>query len=185
MTEESYEPFVEFTQGFKDKFNNKKENEPVAQEELVTSKLDDIIITTDEPVVDPLSKPLCVNDCGRKSSKNSKFCRKCNKDAEEKKEDNDYNEYVLENKDKIVNSMLSFHLSAYITLQMAAKFSEINLEGLPDKLLEQRDAITPIYEQIYDEYGPEELKNLISPLYLLAFVSLGHVGSAYIEGKKK
>lgn len=123
--------------------------------------------------------------CERKVKSFGETCRKCKKQAQVEEEEKKKEEFKVSNKEKVVNALFGMQLAVYLNIEMISSFWNVDLKGLPQDLIEQRDIIMSQYNLIYDEYGPETLMEQVGPVYALALMSAGQIGSRYVNNKKK
>lgn len=123
--------------------------------------------------------------CKRKAVKGTSYCKKCSKDKEEQQKKIEIEQKELSGKAVTVNALFGMHYAMYLNLQFLSQFNDINLDGLPQDLLKDREEFIRIYEQIYDQYGSEALEQYVGPAYALALMSAGQIGNRFMLNKKQ
>lgn len=85
-------------------------------------------------------------------------------------------------------ALYNLHLSTYMATEMlsgAYNNSRFKLDGLTNLLIEQKEQIEQIHENLIEYYGIENIEQLCNPILALAMITTGHIITVVKENNKK
>lgn len=82
-------------------------------------------------------------------------------------------------------ALYNLHLTVYLVTELLAGIRTNKLDGLTKILVNQKEEVSVIYENIIQYYGVENVENICSPLVALALMTTGHVTTVLHNNNKK
>lgn len=86
-------------------------------------------------------------------------------------------------------ALYNLHLSVYMATEMISGAytgnSRFKLDGLTNLLIEQKEQIEQIHENLIEYYGIENIEQLCNPILALAMVTTGHIITVVKDNNKK